>query len=463
MLSLVMAVMLPLATAAQPLKLRVDFSRTNGIVRPLHGLNKGTLALGGMIDVAPQVRELAPPLTRLHDCQWPYPEVVDIHAVFRNAGADPKDPSSYDWALTDAYLAAIQPTGAGIVYRLGESIEHGPVKRFVHPPADPGRWAAVCLGIIRHYNEGWSKGYHYNIRYWEIWNEPENRPAMWSGSDEDYLKLYETAARAIKQHYPDLKVGGPALGYYGQFEAGRFVPSEFVTNFLVRCRRDVVPLDFFSWHCYTADPAELNTRARAIRQFLNGKGFEKTESHLNEWNYLPGNSWEAFSKSATPVLRRGFYERMSGAEGAAFVATALSELEDAPVDVCNFYHGETGAFGLFDEYGAPNRVFYALRAFSQLSRLGNRVVTEGAVPGKLGLLAAKDNEDGKAAVLIGNFHCEQGLFELALAGLPRATEYSIWVTDRVRAFEKASQGTLGPGGKLVLELPSSGVAMVELR
>lgn len=463
MLRFILAVALPLAAAAEPLKLNVDFSRIHGTVRPLHGLNKGPLATGGMIDLAPQVRELAPPLTRLHDCQWPYPEVVDIHAIFRNAEADPENPDSYDWALTDAYLKAIQPTGAGIVYRLGESIEHGPVTRFVHPPSDPVRWAAVCLGIIRHYNEGWAGGAQYKIRYWEIWNEPENRPAMWSGSDEDYIRLYATAARTIKQRYPGLKVGGPALGYYGRFESDRFEPSEFTTNFLARCRRDAVPLDFFSWHGYTADPAELSARARAVRQLLNANGFEKTESHLNEWNYLPGNTWEAFSKSALPAFRRQFYEKMSGAEGAAFVATALSELQDAPVDVCNFYHGELSAFGLFDEYGGPNKVFHAMRGFSVLARLGKRVTAEQGIPGKLSILAARQNTGIAAAVLVSNFRCETRLFELALTGLPQTTEYSVRVVDEHRSFERVSQGTFQSGVTLPLELAAPGIALVELK
>ena len=145
----------------------------------------------------------------------------------------------------------MRQTGAEPIYRLGESIEHTSVKRYVHPPADMEKWAAVCLGIIRHYNEGWANGFHYNIRYWEIWNEPENRPAMWSGTDDDYLRLYRTTALAIKKEFPALKVGGPALGASGSFVKGEFVPTDFAANFLAMCRKDNVPLNFFSWHCYT--------------------------------------------------------------------------------------------------------------------------------------------------------------------------------------------------------------------
>ena len=94
---------------------------------------------------------------------------------------------------------------------------------------------------------------------------------MWSGTDDDYLRLYRTAARAIKKEFPALKVGGPALGASGSFVNGEFQPTEFAKNFLAMCRKDNVPLNFFSWHCYTNDPTELVARSRAIRRLLDSR------------------------------------------------------------------------------------------------------------------------------------------------------------------------------------------------
>ncbi len=330
---------------ADAVRLSADFSVRTGAIRPLHGINKGPLVPGGILDVIKEQKELGIPFTRLHDCGWPNPFVVDHHAVFPDPDADPALPGSYDFRLTDEYIDAVRQTGAEPIYRLGESIEHTRVKRHVHSPADTEKWAAVCLGIIRHYNEGWADGFHHRIRYWEIWNEPENRPAMWSGTDDDYLRLYRTTAKAIKKQFPDLKVGGPALGASGRFVDGVFRPTDFAVNFLAMCRKDGVPLDFFSWHCYAAGPAEFSDRARAIRRLLDSNGFTETESHLNEWNHLPGNDWGPISRSGTASARQSTYATMAGAPGAAFVAAALLELQDAPVDVCNFFHGETGSSG----------------------------------------------------------------------------------------------------------------------
>jgi beta-xylosidase len=341
---------------------------------------------------------------------------VDIHCVFPNFNGDPSQASSFDFALTDEYISAIRQTDAAIVYRLGESIEHTSKRRFVHPPRDPAKWADICLGLIRHYNEGWANGFHHDIRYWEIWNEPENRPAMWSGTDEDYFRLYRVAASAIKKQFPNLKVGGPAVGASGRFMNGEFRPAAFVTNFLALCRRESLPLDFFSWHCYTADPSELVARARAIRGLLDASGFTNTESHLNEWNFLPGNSWKPISRSGAPQARQAYYEEMAGATGAAFIITALLELQDAPVDVCNLFHGEVGGFGLFNEHGVPQKNYHALRAFRRLLDMPERLETRGARPGQLALIAGVNGNE--ASVLISNFTSRESEFRLVTLNLP---------------------------------------------
>src|SRR6185369_12846126 len=136
--------------------------------------------------------------------------------------------------------------------------------------------------------------------------------------------------------------------------------------FLSLCRRESLPLDFFSWHCYTADSSEPAARARAIRHLLDDNGFRNTESHLKEWNFLPGNSWGPVSRSATPETRHRFYEQMAGPAGGAFIVAALLEVLDAPVNACNLFHGELGGFGLFSDQGVPQKSYYALRAFSEM-------------------------------------------------------------------------------------------------
>ena len=313
---LVAAFLLPQARGADIL---VDCAASQGKIRPLHGVNGGPLNAGETINLTEHWKKLRIPLARLHDCDWPSGRIADMHALFPALQADPQSPASYNFAQTDDYVASVLAAGPKIVFRLGESIEHTKRKYRVHPPADYDRWTAASLGIIRHYNAGWADGFRHNIAYWEIWNEPENRPAMWTGSDADYFRLYATAATAIKREFPQLKVGGPAVGATGEIVEGKYQPTEFLQGFVRQVREQKLPLDFFSWHTYTDDPGLYARKAKGIRQWLDAHGQERAEIHLNEWNYLPNNDWSPLIASGQGRARQMWYDTMGGPPGQSSV------------------------------------------------------------------------------------------------------------------------------------------------
>lgn len=422
-------------------EMTVDAGRAQGRIRPLHGVNFGPLCYRGMVDLTEYHRELAVPYTRLHDVVWLNAPAVDISTIFRDFRQDPQDPANYDFACTDDYLAAITNAGSRIIYRLGESIEHTPRKYRVHPPPDPQRWAEICLGIIRHYNEGWANGFRHHIEYWEIWNEPDVRPSMWTGTDAQFFELYEVTARAIKRRFPQLKVGGPGLGGTGDFVNGQFRPTAFATNFLAFCRDRQVPLDFLSWHRYTSDPWDIPRRAAAMRQLLDQYGFSRTESHFNEWNYLPREDWRPMFKEGQGAAREAWFREMSGPAGAAFAACVLTLLQHAPVDVANFYTGEIQGFGLFSFHGVPQKNYYAFLAFRRLLDTPERLETSPAPPG-LTILAGRDAQQRRLNVLLSNFKQEEPQIMLRISGLPGAGEMP-WqwrVVDAQANLEVRAQG-----------------------
>jgi hypothetical protein len=415
-----------------------DFSMGLGPVKPLHGLNNGPVGYGSSVDVAHYYKEIAVPHVRLHDPNWPNPREVDIPQVFPDFGADSEDPESYVFGPTDTYLQAILNTGARIVYRLGVSIEHAPVKYYTHPPADFDKWARICLGVIRHYTQGWAKGMHQAVDYWEIWNEADIGVNMWSGTFEEYMKLYEVTARAIKAFDPSLKVGGYAVG--------TGVASARVPQFLGYCRDRNLPLDFFSWHTYASSPKQMAVNGQRVRGMLDEYGFAKAESHLNEWNYWAFD-WETIFQPGYEYVRREAFERQKNEEGASFVAASLICLQDASVDVANYYDGQpiTLFCGLFDYYGCPQKTYYAFKAFRRMLDYPQRAKSVAAEEnGTLYSLAAVDAKRKRAALLITNFGGNVGECELQMRALPiePGAVCRVYMLDRDHNLDLVSTETL---------------------
>lgn len=455
-----------IAAGAGGTRIAVDAGRDASPWKPVHGANFGPRCANGIVDLTDFHRHLGIPSTRLHDIPWTYGEVVDIHTLFRNEAGDPADPGSYDFRRTDDYILSVTNTGSSIVYRLGESIEHTPKKYWVHPPKDPARWAAICAGVVRHYNEGWAGGFRHGIVDWEIWNEPENQPACWTGSDAEYFRLYETTTRHLKGLWPHLRVGGPAVGNTGTVRNGRFEPSKFLSAFVTHCRKHALPLDFLSWHVYTDDPAEVVIRAMGIRELLDRNGFTGTRSYLDEWNYLPGKDWSAFARSGQGEPRERMFAEIGGAAGASFAASVLIRLLDAPVDLAHYFSADNQGFGLFTANGAPRKNYEAFLALRQLMEGRRRVAT--IVTGSPSVVAtAGCTGDGRQlGILISNPADAATTAHLVFRNFPRANalnaEWSVVDTDRSMGRSRQVSRSIDPDG-LRLELTPWSVTLVTVQ
>ncbi|MDD3154590.1 MAG: hypothetical protein PHS41_06960 [Victivallaceae bacterium] len=415
-------------------EIKIDFANEKGRIKPLHGINNSPVAL-----TEPRV-ELASagiPFCRLHDTAGQYggTHYVDVPNVFPDFNADPNDPNSYDFAFTDAYLKQIVAAGMRPFYRLGVTIENNYKIKAYHtaPPADFSKWAEICAGIVRHYNEGWGEGgMKLGITYWEIWNEPEN-PPMWSGSREDFFLLYATAARRLRKEFPQIKIGGyGSCGFYAETRPDvsdffRSFPVWF-DDFLKFVREQSLPLDFISWHLYTEDPQEIVTHARYVAARLNAFGFANTENIFDEWNYISRKPGE------------NVFERMKEAPGAAFVAAAFCLMQDSPIDKAMYYDAlpMRSYCGL---YYFPSlrvtRTYYSFKAFQLLYALGSEVAScvsgEDAV---FALAAAQSGAPGEGAVLIVN--CKEEPVELALSGIGSIS--AAFLTDREHVFAAMEGG-----------------------
>ena len=412
-------------------QITVHYSEVTGKIRPLNGGNLGPC----LKPEDPQQREdfkrLEIPLTRLHDVPLVNAgmRLVDVQHIFGNWNADPDDPGNYYFDQTDEYIRRLTEDGCPVMYRLGTSIEHCLPRFYAFPPKDFHKWTQICLHIIRHYNEGWAGGMHAGIRYWEIWNEPDDsrcfapKPShMWNGTAEEFFDLYRISASAIKAEFPGLKVGGAGFWKINPtYGAG---DNQFIDKFLAGCRDHRVPLDFFSWHSYGGpkNPFGMTEEPFTARKLLDSYGFTKTELHLNEWHYV--EKWD-------PRFRHD--GGLSTVQCAVHAAAVITAWQDTPLDMGNFYTiGRGGAYSAWHPWGEKNPIYFAFLALAAMNRHADRLAVSGASD-RLFVLAGKDSA-GKAAILISDFYADTDEIVLDTGG----RDFRVKVLDGTRNLEEIS-------------------------
>lgn len=421
-----------------------------GPVKPMHAVNNGpTVARAdqtrGNFDTFKAAKI---PFARNHDAAhcsaYGGPHVVDVNCIFTNFDADENDPASYDFVLTDLYLENTINAGTQIFYRLGASIEHWVKKYNTLPPKDFNKWARICEHIIAHYNEGWADGFRWNIEYWEIWNEPDLDPddspnkRCWGGTEAQFHELYRIAARHLKNRFPTLKIGGPAI-------AGNMAWGE---RFIKAMAKDNVPMDFFSWHRYTVDPWQIAERQERVRKMLDENGYTETESILNEYNYVRG--WGADWIYSL--------QQMMGLKGAAFTAGCFCTGQNSGLDMLMYYDARVGCGmnGMFDIVTLrPAKGYYVFTAFSELYELKDQVACTCDDP-QVYVTAAGNGKE--ARILVSNYKEDDsaGATEIVVSGLKNP---EVVLTDADHDGEEIPV-KLGKNGKLKLKLERNAFALI---
>lgn len=370
-----------------------------GPMKPVNGVNNGPFCLDGIFDFSAWFQKAKFADIRTHDANYPARNVCDINAVFPRADADPSDPANYDFERTDHYLKSIRATGGTITYRLGYTIDHHPVKRYSHPPQDFQHWAQICLGIAKHYNEGWAGGFQDFVDRWEIWNEPDtetgpNSPC-WTGTFENFHELYTITGRTLKTHNASWLVGGPAAAV-GE--------GSFVEGFLRHCAQTGSPLDFFSWHTYTNSTQEVLRLARIVRNSLDEHGFQASASILNEWHFGPNGEWHVLWRDPDTERRHAKAKEMNGAAAASYTAATLLAMQNGPVDLANYYTADNLIyFGLFDQLGTPLPPYSAFLSFAALAQCRTQVaVTTNALPETIYATAARQDGEEIRLMVVNN-------------------------------------------------------------
>ena len=393
-------------------KIKVDFSKIIGKMKPVHAVGQPPIIGWSSDKLFHYLTEAGIPYARLHDVGGGFGggKFVDIPNVFPDFNADPEDPASYDFTWTDPLITSLMNSKVEPYYRLGVTIENEVWRKAyrVNPPEDPEKWAKICAGVIRHYTKGWANGFEYDIKYWEIWNEPEctnGRRVMWTGTWEQYLELYDVTSKLLKAEFPEIKIGGYAsIGFYALKEMDpestwcKDCQSyiDLFLQFMQYIEDHNCPMDFFSWHSYD-EPKYTALYANYVAEKLKEYGYGHAEQHLNEWNCGPQNRDKACHAAATA----GF----------------LISMQNSPVDIGMFYDARCGTSiygGLFNPMTLrPLKSYWAFPAFNELYRRKDQVEAESDTEDLYVAAAAGDPE---GAVLIVNFRNETLDLELDLGG-----------------------------------------------
>ena len=155
----------------------------------------------------------------------------------------------YDWTITDRIFDTYLQAGAKPFVEIGfmpQALSSQPdavsVRSGFPAPSQPGLSSAgpilprttqvgrIGLPVGETQRREVREATRCESWYWEVWNEPDI--SYWHGTPEEYDKLYDYAAAAVKRALPSAKVGGPATTGPSSAKA-----AAFLRQFLEHCAR----------------------------------------------------------------------------------------------------------------------------------------------------------------------------------------------------------------------------------
>ena len=169
----------------------------------------------------------------------------------------------------------------------------------VSPPKDWDRWGALITDLVQHLVDRYGLDEVRSRWSFEVWNEP-NLEVFWSGTRDEFWRLYDVTVNAVRAVDDQLVVGGPSTAAAG-----------WVDGLLEHVASSGAPVDFVSTHTYGNAP--LDVRATLARH-----GREDAQIWWTEWGVSPTH----FGNANDGVFSAAFLVR--GMRSAAGRIDALS-------------------------------------------------------------------------------------------------------------------------------------------
>jgi xylan 1,4-beta-xylosidase len=253
----------------------------------------------------------------------------------------------------------------------------------ISPPRDWERWAELNRRLAAHCVDRFGID---EVARWgfEIWNEA-NLEVFWTGTQAEYFRLYDVAARAIKSVDERLLVGGPATAAAG-----------WIPDFLDFVVDEGSPLDFVSTHTYGNLPLDVG-------RALEARGLDGVEVWWTEWGATPGH-FNPISDSAwgAPFVLHGMKSVQGRAHALAYwvVSDHFEELGRPP----GLMHG---GFGLLTVGNLRKPRWWALALAEELGEDLVELELSGDGAGSLVDGWATRSGDGTVQLLLWNGSFDQ--------------------------------------------------------
>ncbi|WP_374760875.1 GH39 family glycosyl hydrolase [Flectobacillus rivi] len=206
----------------------------------------------------------------------------------------------YDWTIVDKIFDTYIERGMKPIAQIGfmpEALSSHPTPYrhywkpgdnyydiytgWAYPPKDYNKWAELVYQWVKHSVAKYGQK-EVESWYWELWNEPNI--GYWKGTTEEYIKLYDYSADAVKRALPTAKVGGPEVTGPDWDKSATFLKTflDHVTkgkNYVTG--KTGSPIDFITYHAKGAPKIvnghvqmNMGTQLRDI-----DKGFEIVASY----------------------------------------------------------------------------------------------------------------------------------------------------------------------------------------
>ncbi|WP_323259567.1 GH39 family glycosyl hydrolase [Arcicella lustrica] len=206
----------------------------------------------------------------------------------------------YDWTIVDKIFDTFIERGMKPIAQIGfmpEALSSRPkpyrhywkpgdnyndiYTGWAYPPNDYNKWAELVYQWVKHSVEKYGKK-EVESWYWELWNEPNI--GYWKGTTEEYIKMYDYSADAVKRALPSAKIGGPEVTGPAWDKSATFLKTflDHVTkgkNYATG--KTGSPIDFITYHAKGAPKVvnghvqmNMGTQLRDL-----DKGFEIVASY----------------------------------------------------------------------------------------------------------------------------------------------------------------------------------------